>query len=224
MERRFCSLVVLRYCLLVVSLTVLGMPSFGCSRNGTVAPSYGDGTAGTEGLLKQAREYSQRGESHRAEQYFLAALESGASPDDVYPELIDACIRGGRLGSASVHVDKRLRERPRDLNLLRLSISLEEGLGHERKATLRALELSSKEELSPEQALFLSGYFERLGQVRRALELLGNYLARADESERPLWVYEARRRLETALLESSQPMAALHSNSSDVAREVVGHE
>lgn len=217
MERRFCSSVFLRFCCVPLGVTLLVLPVLGCARNGTVASSSADGTVGADVLLKQAREHSKRGESHRAEQYFLAALEGGANPDEVFPELIDACIQGGRLGSASVHVDKRLRERPRDLNLLRLSISLEEGLGHARKADLRAHELSSKGELSPEQQLFLAGYFERSGRTRRALESLRDYLDRTGESERPPWVHEAESRLETALREPGEPVTGrLH--------EEVGHD
>lgn len=208
MERRFCSSGLVGLFSMSLGLAVLAAPALGCTSNGAVAPALGEGAAGAEALLKQAREFSQAGESHRAEQYFLAALEIGASPDDVYPELIDTCIRGGRLGSASVHVDKRLRERPTDIKLLRLSISLEEGLGHEQKANQRAQQLASTGGLSPEEELFLSGYFERSGQTTRALELLRFYMANSRENERPPWVEGALARLENEVRGSAHLTAA----------------
>lgn len=209
MERRFGSSG--WSCLLISSAFVAALSAacLGCSRNRAVAPSFEEG-AGVVPLLQQAREFSGRGESHRAEQYFLAALEAGASPEEIYPELIDACVRGGRLGSASVHVDTRLRERPDDLDLVRLSISLEEGLGHERKAFERAEQLSASPRLSAEQQLFLAGYFERAGQTSRALEYFHIYMKRRPESERPAWVADAVSRLESS---PKVPQAPFESSS-----------
>lgn len=214
MERRFGSSGWVSCVSFSLVVAALSAGSFGCARNRAVAPSHGEGALPVD-LVRQAREFSGRGESHRAEQYFLAALDAGASPEKIYPELIDACIRGGRLGSASVHVDKRLRERPDDLDLLRLSISLEEGLGHEKRALARAEQLTASPLLIAEQQLFLAGYFERAGQTNRALEYFHLYMQRRPESERPAWVAEAVSRLESSGKASPVPF----ESSSDKAAE-----
>lgn len=211
MERRFGSSS--WSCFLIVPLAVaaISVACLGCAGNRAVAPPLQPDAEVGE-LQKKAREFSGRGESHRAEQYFLAALEAGASPDELYPELIDACVRGGRLGSAAVHVDKRLRERPDDLGLLRLSISLEEALGHERKAFARADQLTSSPHLSAEQQLFLAGYFERAGQTSRALKYFHIYMQNRPEHERPAWVASAVSRLESS---PQEPPAPFESSSDE---------
>lgn len=179
----------------------------GCSGSRAVAPTVVS-SAGASELLSRARELTARGESHRAEQYYLAALDAGAPPGDIYPELIDVCVRGGRLGRASVHVDARMRQNPQDFRLVRLAISLREALGHSKEAAELAEQLASSEKRGEEEDLFLAGYFERSQDVARALSHYHFYLERTKEASRPAWVDSAVRRLE--LHQSQEDTLALH--------------
>ncbi len=207
MERRFGF----RLFLALVWYSVLGLvssvPLLGCAGNRAVAPVTVNVSNAPE-LLQQARELSNRGESHRAEQYYLAALDAGGSVEEIYPELIEVCIRGGRLGRAAVHVEARMRQVPHDLRLVRLAISLREALRHRVEARELAARLAASESKSHAEELFLGGYYERWGEPERALLHYRAYLKQTEEASRPAWVEGAVRRLEaleTAQLSRRQP-------------------
>ena len=52
-------------------------------------------------LLEVARELERRGDSLRAEQYYVLALERGAPADQVLPRLLAAYVRDRRIVAAS---------------------------------------------------------------------------------------------------------------------------
>jgi thioredoxin-like negative regulator of GroEL len=82
-----------------------------------------------ESLLEKGRLFAERGQSLRAEQYFLAAREAGAAPGEVLVLLVDTCIKSGRYRSALSHVEARLLDAPFDQALRELAIALRRTLG-----------------------------------------------------------------------------------------------
>jgi tetratricopeptide (TPR) repeat protein len=73
--------------------------------------------------------FARSGDSVRAEHYFNAALEAGYPEAKGFPDLISACIAGGRLRSALSYAEPRLRRHPSDVRLRYLIATLYLGLG-----------------------------------------------------------------------------------------------
>ena len=165
----------------------------GCSKAPSGAPASPARQTSSTALTEMASEFASQGQSDRAEQYYLAALEAEADPDLVYPLLIETCV--GRLGSAKVHVEHHLRDRPDDPQLLWLSAALNEALGDEEVARERIRRLETLGELSPEIQLFLALHFVRTGDRARAYEYYAHYLRDTPISERKPWVESAQQRL-----------------------------
>lgn len=80
-------------------------------------------------LLATGRRLARQGNSLRAEQYLLAAMDAGIQADQAFPLLVSTCIRSGRYRSALMHVESRLLEMPDDLALRELSRTLRVSLG-----------------------------------------------------------------------------------------------
>lgn len=67
-------------------------------------------------LTERGRAFAAVGDHTRAEEYLASALEAGADPREVLPELMDVCVRTGRYRSAIQHGEQHLRKHPNDLS------------------------------------------------------------------------------------------------------------
>lgn len=74
-------------------------------------------TTSPEQLVAAAQELARRGDSVRAEHYLVAALEQGASRDEVIPLLVAVCLESSRLRTALEHAEPYLRAHPEDAEL-----------------------------------------------------------------------------------------------------------
>jgi tetratricopeptide (TPR) repeat protein len=181
----------------------------GCSSSRGEVPNYPSDLRDPAALLKVAATFAARGESNRAEQYYVAALQAGAEPAEVYPSLVDACIQAGRLGSALQHAERHLRDAPDDLRLLRLSASLSEALGHVDAAREYAEQIARQSERGIEEELFLGAFFQRQQLEQRAQVHLKRYLALAQEEDQEPWVVPTLKRLEARALGRAEDVARL---------------
>ena len=71
--------------------------------------------ATTENLVDRGRGFAAVGDTTRAEEYLAAALDQGASPNEVLPLLLQVCIQTGRYRSAIQHAENHLRKNPEDV-------------------------------------------------------------------------------------------------------------
>jgi tetratricopeptide (TPR) repeat protein len=69
-------------------------------------------TLSTAQLLEVAHELERRGDSLRAEQYLMEALERGASPDEVLPRLLSVYVRDRQYRLAAQRAEDHLRKHP----------------------------------------------------------------------------------------------------------------
>lgn len=146
--------------------------------------------------LEQGRQLDAQGQSVRAEQYYLAALQTGAEQELVFALLVETCIKSGRLGSALGYVDARLRLNPDSASLRQLSATLHLALGHDTEAEEDVQALESIKEISTKAHLFLGSYYDkREGGESLALRHFEAYVSQVPAEEVPLWVQAALRRL-----------------------------
>jgi Flp pilus assembly protein TadD len=80
------------------------------------------------------QEQAQRGDSLRAEQYYLAAQRAGYPESKVLPSLLEVCVSSGRLRSALGYAEPYLRRHPEDFRLRHLVASIHLGLGDSARA------------------------------------------------------------------------------------------
>src|SRR5690606_32430108 len=111
-------------------------------------------------LLSQGRFFAARGESVRAEQYFLAAVQEGVPRSEVFPELLQSCVESGRLRSALHHVEEEIRMRSEEPSLLQLAASLSWALDHKRAAFGFVSRLEQVAASRPASLLFLAEFYE----------------------------------------------------------------
>lgn len=67
-----------------------------------------------ERLIQLGKAFAQVGDLTRAEQYFAAALDSGADGHVVVPMLLAVCVRDGRYRAALEYGEGHLRKHPTD--------------------------------------------------------------------------------------------------------------
>jgi tetratricopeptide (TPR) repeat protein len=180
--------------LLLSGLVLLssGCATAGSTQDPQIAPQQNTG----ETLLEEGRRYAELGQSVRAEQYYLAARQAGANPDEVFTLLVETCVGSGRLGSALRHVNHQLRLQPEDVRLLQLAASLSEALGHRRATENHIAELAAARDLSPQAELFLAEYYARdPGNQEEAIARFKNYLQRVPSNGRVAWAAPTLARL-----------------------------
>lgn len=66
-------------------------------------------------LVERGRGFAAVGDHTRAEEYLAAALEQGADPREVLPQLLEVCVQTGRYRSAIQHAENHLRRHPEDV-------------------------------------------------------------------------------------------------------------
>ena len=92
-------------------------------------------------LLDRGRAFASVGDSTRAEEYLVAALEQGASPKEVLPLLMNVCISAGRYRVAIQYAETHLRKHPDDARTRLVVGTLYAALG-ENKPARENLELA----------------------------------------------------------------------------------
>lgn len=71
--------------------------------------------ATTENLVDRGKAFAAVGDTTRAEEYLSAALDQGATPNEVLPLLLQVCVQTGRYRSAIQHAENHLRKHPEDV-------------------------------------------------------------------------------------------------------------
>jgi Flp pilus assembly protein TadD len=87
-----------------------------------------DGVAADE-LYGHGAALALQGDTVRAEQYVVAAIERGFSVAEALPLLIEVCVASNRLSSALSHAEPHLREHPEQWPLRHVIGTLYLGLG-----------------------------------------------------------------------------------------------
>lgn len=82
-----------------------------------------------ERLVALGRAFAENQDYARAEQYFSAAISSGADATKVMPDLLRACIADGRFRVAIQHAENYLRAHPGDARTRFLLGTLYAGVG-----------------------------------------------------------------------------------------------
>ncbi len=97
--------------------------------------------ATTEKLIDRGKAFASVGDSTRAEEYLVAALEQGANPKEVMPILMNVCISAGRYRVAIQYAETHLRRHPDDARTRLVVGTLYAALG-ENKPARENLELA----------------------------------------------------------------------------------
>lgn len=108
--------------LLAVGLSPTASACSAAPPSGHVGPRHSDPLRGdtprrAEDLLRAARHFAHQGDSIRAEQYALAAMDAGALRAEVVPLLVTVCVEGSRLRAAVEYAEPYLRSHPEDVPL-----------------------------------------------------------------------------------------------------------
>lgn len=113
-----------------------------------------------ENLVERGKGFAAVGDLTRAEDYFTAALDQGASSKEVLPLLLDVCVRGARYRSAIQHAEDHLRKHPDDHKTRLVAGSLHAALGDTVEAK-RALEKVTAAAPNEAQAHYILGTIAR---------------------------------------------------------------
>lgn len=128
---RFGCAGALRVC--VCAALALGAGCGGASRGGPKArefdPEVAERETTHEKLFERGKMFAQVGDLTRAEEYFSAALERGASDAEVFPWLVRVCMQDARYRLALKHTEEHLRKHPGDTDALRIQGSLYFAIG-----------------------------------------------------------------------------------------------
>jgi|GEM_PF-3007903 len=126
----------------------------GCGRSAaSPSPSVPKPTP-VQSLMSRAEEHQRRGASLEAEQYLIAAWDTGVKQALVLPRLLEVCLGSGRLQNARLHVERARREEPDDLYLPYLDARLLYALGHVMEALEQINELTGDSDAPAEAWLF----------------------------------------------------------------------
>lgn len=104
---------------LLVGITGLGCGASAPTHGGDAAPwtSHEGRPRRAESLVRAADRFARQGDSIRAEQYLLAALEEGAPEAEIVPQLVVLCVEASRLRAAVEYAEDYLRSHPGDVSL-----------------------------------------------------------------------------------------------------------
>ncbi|MEZ4252196.1 MAG: tetratricopeptide repeat protein [Polyangiales bacterium] len=116
-----------------LGLLLAGVLAMGCggSTPRESRPAMPDplGDVQAEELYGHGAALAQQGDTVRAEQYVVAAIERGYPVGDALPLLIEVCVASNRLSSALSHAEPYLREHPGQWPLRHVVGTLYLGLG-----------------------------------------------------------------------------------------------
>jgi tetratricopeptide (TPR) repeat protein len=140
-------------------------------------------------LLEVARELERRGDSLRAEQYYVLALERGAPADEVLPRLLAAYVRDRQYRLAAQRAEDYLAKHPRSVRVRLILAALCEATGDYAEAVTHYQRVVHSEPSGPDAHFALASVLVEQGHdratadqhFRRYLELAprGAYAERA---------------------------------------------
>lgn len=85
-------------------------------------------------LVARGRVFAAAGDDARAEEYFVAALDAGASSEHVIGPLLAACVHAGKLRVAAQYARGHLERHPADVRTRTVLGTLHAALGDARSA------------------------------------------------------------------------------------------
>jgi tetratricopeptide (TPR) repeat protein len=162
--------------ILALSVSLSGCGAAGASRPET--PQGRDASRGESAaaLFAKGEAAGKRGDSVRAEQYVLLAVQRGFDRRTALPVLLSACVSSMHLRAALDHAESYLLEHPDDEGLRYLVATLRIGLGRRNDARLD-LERLLRRNPDNANARFLLGVLYADIDVEGAREHLRLYLA-----------------------------------------------
>lgn len=80
-------------------------------------------------LVERGRAFAAVSDYTRAEDYFVAAIDAGASTEVTLPLLLDACVRAGKLRVAAQYAQSHLERHPADVETRAVLGTLRAALG-----------------------------------------------------------------------------------------------
>ena len=186
-------------CCALVACCVLPL-STGCHSPGSSAVSsdnapgvLSEGQNAAARSIDLARGWARSGESSRAEQYVLLAVEQGYAPARALHLLLQICVTSSQYRAALLHAEPWLRAHPGDARLRTLVAVVRGALGQSELATAELARVISG---APEHALahYFSGIFYLdLGRMQKSAEHFEHYLHLEPEGD---YASEARAQLQ----------------------------
>lgn len=163
--------------------TVLALSAGGCAGSQLQAAKPQEGPSlSTAQLIEVAQELERRGDSLRAEQYWMEALERGAPSDVVLPHLFSAYVRDRQYRLAAQRAEDHLRRYPNSTRVRLLLAALYQAVDdyaravHQYRAVVRSEPQRADAHYALATALVEEGH-DRSGadaHFRRYLELAPN--------------------------------------------------
>jgi tetratricopeptide (TPR) repeat protein len=150
-------------------------------------------------LLEVARELERRGDSLRAEQYYVLALERGAPADEVLPRLLAAYVRDRQYRLAAQRAEDYLARHPHSVRIRLILAALYEAVGDYSRAVECYQQVVHSQPSGPDAHFALASVLVEQGHDRATADLhFRRYLELA-----PRGVYAER--AEAALLTEVTP-------------------
>ena len=185
------------------ALVIVLLVAAGCGAPPAPAGDPLDGVS-ADLLYQRGIEAHRRGDSERAEQYLLAALDRGLPAEQGLPALLAVCIAADRYDAALQHARGQLLRAPRDAGLHYLVAALHSAVGDVAAATDELERVFELEPDLPEAHWLLAVVLEpRADERPRVAAALTRYLALAPEGAH---ADEARHRLAHASPASAAPL------------------
>jgi Tfp pilus assembly protein PilF len=176
----------LRRCLLPAVSAVLVLAVVGCGG----APAKSTRTPAEERaqsaalLVEQGRAYAEAGDALRAQEYFSAALKSGAEEKQVLPLLLRACVAEKNYRLAIEYAEQALAREPKNARLRLLAGTLHASVGDMVRSRERleraATELTNEPEV---QFTVAVSFRDDAGDIVLADKYFRRYLALAPNGE-----------------------------------------
>lgn len=117
-------------------------------------------------LLEVARELERRGDSLRAEQYYVLALERGAPADEVLPRLLAAYVRDRQYRLAAQRAEDFLAKHPHSVRIRLILAALYEAVGDYARAVECYQQVVHREPSGPDAHFALASVLVEQGQQR----------------------------------------------------------
>jgi hypothetical protein len=140
-------------------LLALGLPGCAARAPEVATPLGREQAPSADWLMREGRAAALRGDTVRAEQYIVLAVDRGYDERHALPLLLGVCIKGSRLRAALNHAEPYLRDHPTDTALRYLVGTIHVGLSDEAGAR-RELEVLLRDDPEHAEALFLLGVLE----------------------------------------------------------------
>jgi tetratricopeptide (TPR) repeat protein len=154
--------------MLVLALT---LPAFGCAGSQLQANTAREGPAlSTSQLMEIARELERRGDSARAEQYWMEALDRGAPSDEVLPHLLSAYVRDRQYRLAAQRAEDHLRRHPNSNRVRLLLAALYQAVDDYARAVTQYRAVVKSEPLRADAHYALATALVEQGQDRAAAD------------------------------------------------------